>query len=59
MTTHAAKKRMKRLICRVFGHDPSPIAKVTHADGTAVYQSHPHGNLTGCHRCRRVLKENR
>lgn len=46
----------KRIICRVFGHDPTPVIKLTHADGTVVFQSHPNGNRTACRRCKTVRR---
>lgn len=50
--------KLKRAICRIFDHQRRPIVRLVHADGTVTYHGHPDGKHVGCHRCRRVLKEN-
>lgn len=47
---------MTRLTCRVLGHQPRPVTKVTQPDGTCTYaKADPNGDRLACRRCRRVL----
>lgn len=52
------RTRRKRLICRVFGHDPVPVTKMTLASGEVRFFPNPHGTRRGCHRCKTVRRSN-